>query len=337
MAAPVILPDQSAPQGFTNRAFGFRPAVLNSPNVWTTAGTFLPPGLTLDTVTGLVGGTPTLPGTYSFALQAGRALTLTTVVTVVQDAGLMVIDCDSTAGVDMGFPVVGHLIPSGATVNLVVSGTRLQLSVATLAVSAPTSIGVAHCDLWSTPMIFTMDVEQAVPSAPTGFLATVIDIGTNTVTFPSSPLTVKNGDDLLQQLTVKKYGVVMGDGLAVSSLKLGLKLAEGDDLILESGVYAQAGAGDATVYRHALTLADDALTGALDDEARALRNRLRDAVTHRLPDLSTLTAEQRSVSLLLLAEFEIKYANPGGIGRNPAVWTSPTFPVLVVRDLIPTT
>lgn len=73
MAAPVIQPEQSAPYGLTNHRYGFQAAATNSPTAWTTAGTTLPPGLTLDTATGLVSGTPTLRGDFSFGLQASNS------------------------------------------------------------------------------------------------------------------------------------------------------------------------------------------------------------------------------------------------------------------------
>ncbi len=73
MAAPVIQFDQGAPGGLTFRAYFFQPAAMNAPVSWTTAGTFLPPGLTLDTATGLVSGVPTTRGHGYFALQATNA------------------------------------------------------------------------------------------------------------------------------------------------------------------------------------------------------------------------------------------------------------------------
>lgn len=70
MAAPVILTDQSAPEGRTHQAYFFQPAAMNGPTSWTTAGTTLPPGLTLNTANGRISGIPTTAGTGIFALQA---------------------------------------------------------------------------------------------------------------------------------------------------------------------------------------------------------------------------------------------------------------------------
>src|SRR6266436_4206211 len=71
MAIPVIDITQSVPDYDQWQAWGFQPYATNDPVNWQARG--LPPGVSIDTLTGLVSGASTLPGVYQFELRATNA------------------------------------------------------------------------------------------------------------------------------------------------------------------------------------------------------------------------------------------------------------------------
>lgn len=70
MAAPIVETLQSAPGGKQWLPFAFQPWASNDPTEWIASP--LPTGLTLNTATGLISGTPTLPGVWNFSVRAGN-------------------------------------------------------------------------------------------------------------------------------------------------------------------------------------------------------------------------------------------------------------------------
>ncbi len=251
MAAPLILPDQSAPRFFTYVNRGFRPAVMNSPTSFTTAGTFLPPGLTLDTATGLISGAPSLAGTYFFALQAENS------------------------------------------------------------------------DGLSTAELFALEVVLAPPQPPASFFAVEIEMSDGAVTFPNGTPQWKSGDNLLQQIQLKKYGVVQD--LDVTSVKFNVKFSERDGVLLPGGSSGREGTGEATVYRHATALTGAALEAALGFGVQKVP----------VKQLAGTEMAKRLTQILALGEYEFKLANTTGVGPSTVTWTSQTVAVEIVRELIP--
>jgi hypothetical protein len=67
MAAPVLLTDQSVPYFRTNQAGFFQPGATGSPTTWTSSP--IAPGLTIDTASGRISGTPTVAGNSTFIVQ----------------------------------------------------------------------------------------------------------------------------------------------------------------------------------------------------------------------------------------------------------------------------
>lgn len=68
MAAPILEGTQSVLNPAQWSAFGFTPLCANAPTSW--SATTLPPGLSINTSTGLVSGVPTVPGVYPFYVSA---------------------------------------------------------------------------------------------------------------------------------------------------------------------------------------------------------------------------------------------------------------------------
>lgn len=68
-AVPSIAPGQSA-TGTVNQSFNYTPSVTGSPSSWALAGGALPSGVTLNTSTGLISGTPSATGSFSPSLTA---------------------------------------------------------------------------------------------------------------------------------------------------------------------------------------------------------------------------------------------------------------------------
>lgn len=70
MAAPIVETLQSAPGGKQWLPYAFQPWASNDPTGWIFSR--LPTGMTGDTATGLISGTPTLPGVWNFSVRAGN-------------------------------------------------------------------------------------------------------------------------------------------------------------------------------------------------------------------------------------------------------------------------
>lgn len=70
MPIPIISTTTSIQHWLQHEGFGFQPLALNSPTSW--SATPLPPGVTINAVTGLISGAATLPGVYEVAVRAAN-------------------------------------------------------------------------------------------------------------------------------------------------------------------------------------------------------------------------------------------------------------------------
>lgn len=106
-----VLNSATSTTGKQNTAFSFTLSATNSPTSFTASG--LPSGLTLNTSSGLISGTPTVKGVYSVSVSASNACggssgTLT--ITLDGDCALPTLQCDSVTasltkcGFDEYFP-----------------------------------------------------------------------------------------------------------------------------------------------------------------------------------------------------------------------------------------
>lgn len=110
-AAPTITPDQSY-AGVVNLPFSYQLAASGPPTGYALASGMLPPGVTLNTATGLLSGTPTTAGTYTPAFTAtnsvGTSAAVPVTFTITATAGLIVHEAFAyTIGANNPDPDVG--------------------------------------------------------------------------------------------------------------------------------------------------------------------------------------------------------------------------------------
>ena len=217
----------------------------------------------------------------------------------------------------------------------------LRFSTATGRISgAATKPGVWVCgivagnaDGLSAIEVFTIGVESSTYSAPVDALDATIELGTGAVTIAPSAVTdasinvdastakpadlkpllwLKRGDTKIFHVRFMKGGVIAN--IALTSLKLGFKAFEPEQVILQSLGFGRVATGAETMYRLAVSV-----TGTLVDSE--LSNTESDVATH----------------VIGLAEFEWKWTNDlvPPIAPNIVRSSSLNFAAAIARDLIP--
>jgi uncharacterized protein YhjY with autotransporter beta-barrel domain/PKD repeat protein len=117
LSAPVITSGLSA-TGSTGTPFsGYQITASSNPTSFdATGGTGLPPGLSVDTTTGMITGTPTLNGTYSFTISATNATgTGSNTMTITISLTAPVITSTLTASGSLGAVFAGYQITATNT------------------------------------------------------------------------------------------------------------------------------------------------------------------------------------------------------------------------------
>ncbi|MEO8615904.1 MAG: putative Ig domain-containing protein [Luteolibacter sp.] len=161
----LIWKQQNVTQGVTSTAYNYQIIASGSPTSYALSGGTLAPGLSLNTSTGIISGTPTTAGTYSATFTAtnanGTGAAITLKLTVAQaSAPSITVGQTATGQVGMGFsytlqatglPTVWSLVsgslPAGITLNPstgVLSGTPTIAGAYVLTVGASNAQGAAN-------------------------------------------------------------------------------------------------------------------------------------------------------------------------------------------------
>jgi hypothetical protein len=162
---PPVITSPSSANGTVGLAFSYQIAATNNPTSFNATG--LPPGLTVNTSTGLISGTPTTAGTYTVtisATNAGGTGSATLTITIIPPPP--VITSATTANGFVGvafsyqitatnnptsFDAVG--LPPGLTVNTstgLISGTPTTAGTYTVTISATNAGGTGSATLTIT-------------------------------------------------------------------------------------------------------------------------------------------------------------------------------------------
>lgn len=80
--ATLVITTTTMPQAYVSLSYLSAVSATGgvAPYKWSIVGATLPPGLTLDATTGVISGTPTTTGTYSFTVQVTDSVGTTTAV-----------------------------------------------------------------------------------------------------------------------------------------------------------------------------------------------------------------------------------------------------------------
>ena len=118
---PVFNNTQSVLGYLVGQTFDFQPLALNNPTAWSSSE--LPPGLSIDGVTGRISGAVTAPGVYVVAIQASNA--------------------DGTASAVFTFGIEAAAASAGADVDIVIDVVTKEVTLAAAvplasSVTAPT-------------------------------------------------------------------------------------------------------------------------------------------------------------------------------------------------------
>jgi len=241
------------------------------------------------------------------------------------------------------FEFLPHAINDPTFWNVSALPPGLAFSPATGRISgAATKPGVWVCgilagnaDGLSAIETFTVGVEASTYSAPVDVLDATIELGTGAVTIAPSMVTdasvnvdastaktadlkpllwLKRGDTKIFHVRFVKGGVIADINL--TSLKLGFKAFEPEQVIVQSLGFGRVATGAETMYRLAVSV----LGTALDAE---LSNTESDVATH----------------VIGLAEFEWKWTNDLVPPVAPILVRSSSlnFAAAIARDLIPDT
>jgi hypothetical protein len=217
----------------------------------------------------------------------------------------------------------GDMLPPGLVLN---TATGFLEGQATTAGDYTFGLQAGNADGLSDAKLFTIRVRTSPPLPPPGYTCAVIDFKDGSVKFDAGAvISRKSGDSWLQQITLK-YGDAVIDA-PLSAFKCRLKLIEDDEALTTGADFVKIGSGEGTVYRHVTSLRTDPIDDALELGVQKVK----------LKDLPTTPASKRIARVDCLVEYELHITNEGAltVGPNPAVWTSQTADVELVRELIP--
>ena len=209
---PPVITSATTASGTVGVAFSYQITATNNPTSFNATG--LPGGLTVNTSTGLISGTPTTAGTYTVTLSAtnaggtGSATLTLTVVNPPPPVITSATTANGTVGVAFSYQITATNnptsfnatgLPAGLTVNTttgVISGTPTTAGAYTVAISASNAGGTGSATLTLTinnPVPTTTSISPASTTAGSAQFTLTVNgtnfVSTSTVYWNGSPLT----------------------------------------------------------------------------------------------------------------------------------------------------
>lgn len=207
-SASELAPSITSPlvaSGTAFEAFSYQIEASNSPTSYDATG--LPDGLTVDTATGLISGTPTVPGEYTINISAtnadgtgGAAL----VLSIAQNSGAPVITSALTATVAIDTPFSYQIeatnsptsyaasnLPTGLTIDIatgLISGTPTVSGTRNVTISATNALGTD-----SKTLAITVSAPPAITSSLAGSAIYIDSAYTYQITASGSPAPTSYG------------------------------------------------------------------------------------------------------------------------------------------------
>ena len=286
-AAPIITPGQSA-SGNTGMSFSYQIAASNAPASYSLASGSLPPGVTLNTTSGLLSGTPTTPGTFTPAFTASNAGGTSPAVSVtiaIASSALIIAE-------PFAYPVGTNSPDPDAGLN---TGNGLPTTNSS---GSPTGTSTGLRGNWST----TLDVTNGLSYSHNGnTLHTSGGAGApNNATWGGSPATYRNmaTDPFINQ----RIGASSGGNFGVDGTSLYFSLLAKTTSATQSSFRINFGGSGRNVF-----LENTATGWSLDENAAG-------------PVPSTATLDLNTSTLLV-----VKISFVAGAGDTFSLWVNPTL------------